>query len=189
MKKYLKLVLSLTLSLVLLVALTGCGEKTNEGTKKTNGEYQGATDGAEDSLKNVTDKNYITVAKSIFGMEIENHKGWAMKKVESPNKVNNLIIDYDVNEGEDAKSIIETYFDKSKALAKDGVYSYGMNEAYTGMVKKDKYEDFNTFAETNLTNITDFYQTMWIYDNNEKTVLFSINIDAKSSKISFTLLG
>lgn len=172
------------LAIFMCFTLVGC---TKENT--SDGDYQGATKGAGDSLENITDKNYKKVAKTVFGIELDDETGWTLSKAESPNKVNNLNIDYTVSDGINGKTIIEKYFNKTLELSGDGIYSYGMNESYTAMVKKDKYESFDAFAEKNLTSITDYYQAMWIYDNGEKTVLFSINVDSKTAGISFTLLS
>ncbi len=189
MRKILKIVLSMSLVFLFAFTLTGCDEKNSKNGGNTNGEYQGATEGAGDNLKNVTESNYVKVAKNVFGMDIDTHIGWTLVEAKSPNKVNNLTIDYTVSNGENGKEIIESYFNKALLISQDGVYSYGMNEDYTGMVKKDKYDTFASFAESKLTDLMGLYQTMWIYDYDGKTILFSINVDDDSSGISFTLLG
>ena len=97
MKK--KLLISL-LAIVMCFTLAGCN-KDNGGTK-TNGEYQGSVESG-DGLNNVTDKNYKEIAKKIFGIDIKDNSGWTLVKVESPNKVNNLNINWTVSNGEDSQ--------------------------------------------------------------------------------------
>ena len=192
MKKTLKGLCAVAFAFVLLLGLTGCGEeKTNNGGGNTNqnnnGEYQGSTDGAND-LKNVTEKNYKAIAKSIFGVEIKDVSGWTLKEATSINKVNNFTIEYTVSNGETAKTVIEYYFNKCKSVSSDGIYSQGFGENYT-VVKKTKYDDFESFYTAEATIIDPLYQGSWIYDNNGKSIQFIISINSTKADITFTLLG
>ena len=64
-----------------------------------------------------------------------------------------------------------------------------MNESYTAVVKKDKYDDFASYYEKEATKMNDFYQVKWIYDNNGKNVQFYITIEDDKANASFVLLG
>ena len=186
MKK--KLLMGL-LAVVMCFALVGCGqEKTNNGgTNNTDGEFQGDTNGAN-ALENVTESNYAKLAKSIFGIEIKEFDGWTLKEAVSPNKVNNLRLSYDAENAEEAITVINYYFDACLSISTDGVYSYEYTENYS-LVKKDKYTDFNTYYDKEVTKINEFASTIWIYDNNNKNIQFAITVDENSVEISFTLLG
>ena len=187
-----KKILTGILVVVMCFILVGCGKNENNGgASKDNtdqSEYQGNTEGGKD-LKGVSTSNYKDVAKTVFGLEIKDVTGWTIKDAKSPNGVNNLNIEYTVSNGEDAKSILEYYFNLCKSLSTDGIYSIGFNESYTAVVKKDKYEDFNTYFTTAGTQIGDFYQVKWIYDNNGKSVQYAMNIEASKADMSFVLLG
>lgn len=185
-----KKILMCLVAIFLCFSLTACGEKdnSNTGDNTKNGDYQGNTEG-EDSLSNVTDSNYKKIVKNIFGIDIKDQNGWTLKKAESPNKVNNISVDWTISSETDAKAILEEYFNECKSLSKDGVYSQGFNENYTGVVKKDKYDTFAAFIEKELTNFGDYYQVIWIYDNNGKSIQFSMDIDKEKAHISFVLLG
>lgn len=188
MKKF----LSLILVGIMCFALVGCGETENGGTNKdpnNNNEYQGSTEGSGDNLKDVTAANYTKIAKNIFGVELDNTTGWTLKEAKSPNKVNNLNISWNISSGSDAKTILENYFNKCKALSKDGVYSQGINESYTAVVKKNKYDTFESFFTKEGKIIGDYYSVMWIYDNNGKNVQFGLTITESSADMSFVLLG
>ncbi len=185
MKKFLTILL---IGFVCLT-LTGCGDKTSGGKDNTGkGEYQGDTTGAA-SLKNVSEKNYKEVAKNVFGLDLKDNTGWTIKSVASPNKVNNLNIDWTITNGSDAKAILEEVFNNCKSVSKDGIYSQGINESYTAIVKKEKYDDFNTMFDKIATVIGDYYQMSWIYDNNGKSVQFSLSIQDNSASLMLVLMG
>ena len=178
-----KKILCSILALFICFTLVGCGSnESNNG-----GSYNGATKGAGDSLENVTSKNYKKVAKEVFGLEIKEENTWTLKEAESPNGVNNLNVEYTATTTENPKGVIESYFNACLALG--DIYSYGINEAATGMVKKDKFTDFSTFAEGELTSIGNLTQTMWIYTYKDTSVLFSISMQDGSASLAFVLLG
>lgn len=170
------------LVIIMCFAITGCGEKTNNGS-----EYNGDTQGNSD-LKNVTNSNYKNVAKNVFGINLSDNTGWTLNSASSPNKVNNLVIEYTVKNGSDAKTILEDYFNKCKSVSTDGIYSTEYDGNYS-IVKKDKFDDFATFFEKEGTDMNPLYQTMWIYDNNGKSIQLTISINESIARITFGLLG
>ena len=179
------------LAVVMCFALTGCGEEKtssgNNGETNTNGEYQGDTKGDSD-LKNVTNSNYKNVAKNVFGITVSDNTGWILKSASSPNKVNNLVIEYTIQDGNDAKAILEDYFNKCSSVSNDGIYSTEYDGNYS-IVKKEKYDDFATYFENDGTNMDPLFQSMWIYDNNGKSIQLTISINATKASITFGLLG
>lgn len=191
MKKSLKGLMTITMVLALTIALTGCGKDETDNKKNnnqsSNGEYHGNTEGSKD-LKNVSNSNYKDVSKNVFGIKLKDTSGWVIKKAESLNGVNDLSLNYTVENGEDVKTILEYYYNECKSVSKDGIYEIEVNYDNYSVGKGTKFDNFESYYKT-ITNIGTLYQGKWIYDNNGKGVQIAISINETYATISLVLLS
>lgn len=182
-----KKVLFVLLALVMCFTLVGCGN--NESTNSGNGN-SGTSGGSEQSggdLKTVSTSNYKSVVKDLFGIDIIDVSGWEIEKAESPNKVNNLNLDFKITTSSDGKEIVEQYYNKAVDVSSDGVYTYSYNNETYKMIKDTKYNSFEECYEKSSNN-DDFHQISFIYDYNGKNIYFTMTIreDLSVADISFT---
>lgn len=164
-----KKIFSMSFIFVLMaMLLTGCNNSSNI------------------QISDVSGDNYEKVTEKFFGVELLNSDGWTLKEVKNPDDTENLNIEWEISEGEDSKKIIEKYFEQCKEISKDGVYSQDFNSDFTGLEKKEKYTDFETFFEAEGIKIATLRQAMWIYDYNGEDILFTISIDETIAEMTFT---
>ena len=85
------------LAVILCLVLVGCGKEESSTKTNSNSESKENVQGDDkkgDGLDNVTDSNYAKVMKENFGIDPIYGEGWTIKEVKSPNKVNNLRVNY-----------------------------------------------------------------------------------------------
>ena len=162
-------VLLLILTVFVCMSMIGC--KGNPKSKIDNhglkSNIQGS-DKAGDGLNNVTEKNYAKVLKDNFGIEPIIGDGWKIKEVGSPNKVNNLRIQYTTPIDIDAHAETKKYFDAMLAISTDGIYAVDLNWDTGALTKGDKYTDYEKFKND--------YKSMWSYTYNGRNIQASVSI-------------
>jgi len=183
MKKVISILVIAVMLIAGLFVLTGCGD--NE-TATGGGNSGGSSNQNGGNLENVSTSNYKSVVKDLFGIDIIDVSGWQIEKAESPNKVNNLNLDFEITTTGSGKEILEQYYDKAVAVSKDGVYSYTYNNETYKMIKDTKYNSFEECYGKSSNN-DDFHQMSFIYDYNGKNIYFTMTIqeDLGSAEISF----
>ena len=128
----------------------------------------GYTGDAATDLKNVTDQNYIEIAKGIFGIDVTPKAGWKLAEVKSPNQVNNLNIAYEV-EGLDFNAEATAFFDQCAKIATDGVYPAKMDLNTGAMSRGEKCATYADYLK-----VKDF-GNMWFFDYGDKHIMFDIS--------------
>ena len=139
------------LTLVLCLTLVGCGndDKKESDTKKDSGSSETiqGSDKKGDSLDNVTESNYAKVMKDNYGFEPIYGDGWTVKSVSSPNKVNNLRINYTTPKDIDTDEWTKKYFDATNAISTDGIYAMEMNFDTGALSKGAKLDSYDSYKE------------------------------------------
>ncbi len=188
---------AILLAMMLIFALAACGENDtsdpsgsdNPGTSQ-NGGMQGdnGSGGAALSLKNLNENNYTDIAKELFGLEIKPQDGWTLKSTSSPNKVNNLLIDFNVPDGIDGKEVLKTYFDACIALP-SGIWKQEINFETYKVSKGNQFSDFETFFAAEGNHSDTLTQGSWIYDFGGKSIQFSYSCHMGVVELSFVRLS
>lgn len=192
MKKLLALLLA-TLMMLSFVACDNNGDEPanndNSGVSQS-GEMQGdnGSGGAVLTLENLNDSNYTEVAKELFGLEIKPQDGWTLKQTSSPNKVNNLLIDFNIPDGVDGKKIMKAYFDACAALP-SGIWKQEINFETYAVSKGEQYSDFDAFFAAEGSHSDTLTQGTWIYDFGGKSVSFSYSCRLGMVELSFTRIS
>lgn len=145
---------------------------------------QGYSGNAGEALKNVTDGNYVTIAKDLFGLNVAPQDGWSLKSAKSPNKVNNLNIVYEMADADAAiETVAKAYFDQCLAVAADGVSSMKLDFNTGALNVGDKFADYDAYkAQSGGSH-------MWTYDYNDKSVQFTISSWKKQLEINMVLIS
>ena len=191
-----KKLLVFTIALILIFSLVACGqpesggsEGSNTGTSQESGEMQGYSGNDGASLKDVSEKNYVKVAQSLFGVDLTPEEGWTVKEVKSYNGVNDLNVKFTIPEATNSKEVIKTYFEKTLKLTGGNIYAQDINWDTMSVSKGESYDDFESFSSAEVTTIDNFSSAMWIYDFDSKSVQFSVTAEAPTVELSITLLG
>ena len=182
MKKYLVGLFAI----VLCFTLVACGDKKEDNTNKDSGNSNtGTVETGEikgTGLDNVTESNYGEILKKTFGIDPIYGEGWTIKEVKSPNKVNNIRINYKTPSDIDPKEWTKKYFDAIVAASEDGgVY---------GLIL-----DMNTGATSKGELITDYasYESggYWglYYSFGGREIQFNPSIFAGDALVSFVLMN
>ena len=181
MKKYL---LGL-LVVVMCFALVGCGDSKESETNKDSGN--GGSGTVEDNknsigLDNITESNYGEVMKKVFGIDPIYGDGWTIKEVKSPNKVNNLRVNYKTPSDIDTAEWQKKYFDATVAVSEDGGV-YGMiMDMNTGATSKGE-------KMTNYTEFEDGEYWGWYYTYNGSEIQFTPSMFAGDVLVTFVLMN
>lgn len=182
MKKYLVGLLAI----VLCFTLVACGDKKESNTNTESGNGGSNTPQGNDNtgvgLDNVTESNYGEVMKKFFGIDPIYGEGWTIKEVKSPNKVNNLRVNYKTPSDIDPKEWTKKYFDAMVAVSETGgVY---------GMIL-----DMNTGATSKSELLTDYesYESGsywgWYYTYDGREIQFNPSIFAGDALVTFVLMN
>ena len=137
---------------------------------------------SEVTIANISDSNYEAVLKDAFGLEMSKELKFTITKATSPNKVNNVDIQYTYDEEINGKEIIESYF--NECLKIGGVYQQNIDWDTLAISKGTSYTDFETCFNSEATYFDSFYSVMWLYDYKDKHVQFSLNIDGQNAELS-----
>ena len=170
------------LALVMCFVLVGCGKSDNENTdtKKSNsgsGEVQGS-DKKGDGLDNVTESNYAKLLKENYGIDAIYGEGWTIKEVSSPNKVNNLRINYKTPKDIDKDEWTKKYFDATLAISTDSINPVKMNFDTGALSKGDKISTYEEYKNSDGMG--------WYYYWNGRQIQCNPSIYAGDALITFT---
>ena len=128
-------------------ALDGFVKEIEESSK--DGGIVGYTGDAGAALKKLDDKNYVSVIKQVFGVDVAPQAGWAVYSAKSPNKVNNADVIY-TNEGEvNSESVSRPFIEQILSITEDGVYVTKTDYNTLKITKGEKiesYEDYKSYA-------------------------------------------
>ncbi|MBQ6818928.1 MAG: hypothetical protein IJP35_04895 [Clostridia bacterium] len=191
-----KKLFALLLAMMMIFSLAACGEnnttdpdKDNPGTSQ-GGEMQGdnGSGGAALTLENLNETNYSDIAKELFGLEIKPQDGWTLKDTSSPNKVNNLLIDFNVPDGTNGKEVLKTYFDACIALP-SGIWKEEIDWETYKVSKGDQFSDFDSFFTAEGNHSDTLTQGSWIYDFDGKSIQFSYSCRMGMVELSLTRLS
>ena len=135
-----KKILSAAFAAILCLMSASCGNNAsksgNKGTgseaidelvkeieeSSKDGGIVGYTGDAGAALKKLDDKNYVSVIKQVFGVDVAPQAGWTVYSAKSPNKVNNADVIY-TNEGEvNSESVSRPFIEQILSITEDGVY-------------------------------------------------------------------
>lgn len=189
-----KKIITLALALLMLVSLAACGTTTNtpdsgvnsETNSRTNsetnsgnsGNIQGSTEKGV-GFDNVTESNFAQLLKENFGIDAIYGSDWTIKEVKSPNKTNNLRINWktpsDINSDEWTKK----YFDACLEISTDGIYIVDMDMNSGALKKGEKLSDFNAYKSAG-----GFYG--WYYYWNGRQIQANPSILAGDALVIFT---
>ena len=174
-----KKIIALFLTMMLILSLTACGggdddtksaagsdDKTPSSSEQqvqedappaadeepeTESESSGgeSADGGELSLDNVTDSNYATLAKELFGIDVDPAGEWELVKADSTGTIaGGMGIVYQGATTVDTKELMKSYYDATAAISTMGICVGEANsESSTGMRISDPIADFDTYYE------------------------------------------
>ena len=171
------------LTLVMCFTLVGCGSSENKSNKESNSGNSNTEDihGSDDKgagLDNVTESNYAKVMKENFGIEPIYGEGWTIKEVKSPNKVNNLRVNYKTPKDIDEDEWTKKYFDATAAVSTDGIYGVEMDFNTGALSKGPKLADYDSYKAGGYTG--------WYYYINGRQIQINPSIYAGDALITFT---
>ena len=170
------------LIVVMCFALVGCGKdesKTNTRTNNSSQSIQG-DDKKGDGLDNVTESNYAKIMKDNFGIDPIYGDGWTIKEVKSPNKTNNLRVNYKTPSDIDPKEWTKKYFDATLAVSTDGIYGMAMDMNTGALSKTDKLATYDDYANGSYWG--------WYYYWNDREIQFNPSIFAGDALVTFTFV-
>ena len=106
-------------------------------------------DGGEASLDNVTDSNYASLAKELFGIDVDPEGDWELVKADSTGTIaGGMGIVYQGAATVDTKELMKTYYEATAAISTMGICVGEVNsESPTGERISDPIADFDTFYE------------------------------------------
>ena len=190
-----KKLLAILLAAMILFSFAACGNNEtpsgdeNGGTSQ-NGEMQGdnGSGGAALTLENLNEDNYTDVAKELFGLEIKPQDGWTLKDTSSPNKVNNLLINFNVPDGTNGKEVLKSYFDACVALP-SGIWKEEIDWETYKVSKGEQFTDFDSFFAAEGSDTGTLTQGGWIYDFGGKSIQFAYSCRMGMVELSFTRLS
>ena len=170
------------LALFMCFTLVGCGgseEKSNKETDSGNkNEEIHGSDEKGAGLDNVTESNYAKVMKENFGIDPIYGEEWTIKEVKSPNKVNNLRVNYKTPKDIDEEEWTKKYFEATKAVSTDGLYGVEMNFDTGALTKGPKLDSYESYKEGGYTG--------WYYYISGKQIQINPSIYAGDALITFT---
>jgi len=173
-----KKVLFELLVLIMCFTLVGCGSSENKTNKETNSDNIQGSDEKGASLDNVTESNYAKVMKENYGIEPIYGDGWTILEVKSPNKVNNLRVNYKTPKDIDVNEWTKKYFDETLAISTDGIYGVTLDFNTGALSKGPKLSDFDSYTSGGYTG--------WYYYWNNKQIQLNPSILAGDALITFT---
>ncbi len=171
------------LALVMCFTLVGCGgseEKSNKGTdsgNKNTEEIHGSDEKGA-GLDNVTESNYAKVMKENYGIEPIYGDGWTIKEVKSPNKVNNLRVNYKTPRDIDEDEWTKKYYDATSAISTNGIYGVEMDFNTGALSKGPKLADYDNYISGGYTG--------WYYYWNGRQIQINPSIYVGDALITFT---
>ena len=185
-----KKLFALLLAVMMVFSLVACGSgKTPSGGSQSGGmQGDNGSDGASLTLENLTDKNYTDVAKKLFGLEIKPEEGQTLKDTSIPNKVNNLLINFNVPEGIDGKEVLKSYYDACVALP-SGIWKEEINWETYKVTKGEEFTDFVSFFEAEGYDGGTMVSGNWIYEFEGKSIQFYYTYRMGMVELSFTRLS
>lgn len=158
-----KKILSAAFAAILCLMLASCGNNAsksgNKGTgsealdgfvkeieeSSKDGGIVGYTGDAGAALEKLDGKNYVSIIKPVFGVDVTPQAGWAVYSAKSPNKVNNADVIY-TNEGEvDSQAISKAFCEQILAVTEDGMYTTDMDYNTFKISKGTKIESFEDY--------------------------------------------
>ena len=128
-------------------AIDELAKEIEESSK--DGGIVGYTGDAGAALKKLDDKNYVSVIKQVFGVDVAPQAGWTVYSAKSPNKVNNADVIY-TNEGEvNSESVSRPFIEQILSITEDGVYVTKTDYNTLKITKGERiesYEDYKSYA-------------------------------------------
>ena len=129
----------------------------------------------------ITDGNiYINgkLLKENYGIDAIYGEGWTIKEVSSPNKVNNLRINYKTPKDIDKDEWTKKYFDATLAISTDGINPVKMNFDTGALSKGDKISTYEEYKNSDGMG--------WYYYWNGRQIQCNPSIYAGDALITFT---
>ncbi len=169
------------LAVILCLVLVGCGkEESSTKTNSNSGSKENiqGDDKKGDGLDNVTDSNYAKVMKENFGIDPIYGEGWTIKEVKSPNKVNNLRVNYKTPSDIDKEEWTKKYFDATLAISTDGINGVVMDYNTGALSKSDKLTSYDDYKNGSYTG--------WYYYYNDRQIQINPSIYPGDALITFT---
>lgn len=168
--------------------LTACGGKANrkaaDGSTETKAEMKTeAAKGGSTKLADVTDNNWQGVVKSNFGIDIAVPAGWSFQKVQSPNDVNNLILNLTIGGDTTGEAMGKKLFEATKAISKHGNYKNKVNWDAETVAAGDAINDI---SEVDAMNDSDVIAS-WNFSFNGRMVMVNYSAMGSNAKFTFTL--
>ena len=159
-----KRLLMLLLCVVLTLSLAACGggddektpssddknpsssqqqeDKTSEADPVEDEPEETPDDGGEASLDNVTDSNYASLAKELFGIDVDPEGDWELVKAESTLTIGGgMVISYQGSAAGDAKEMMKAYYDATADISTAGI-CIGQADSIS-----EPFADFEAFFE------------------------------------------
>jgi len=124
-------------------------DKTPEADPVEDEPEETPDDGGEVSLDNVTDSNYASLAKELFGIDVDPEGDWELVKADSTGTIaGGMGIVYQGAATVDTKELMKTYYEATAAISTMGICVGEVNsESPTGERISDPIADFDTFYE------------------------------------------
>ena len=181
------------MAFALCFTFTSCGNKTEEKDAVDAAEKVGkalekefgdagvrGSDQKGDGLDNVTEENYAKVMKANFGFEPIYGDGWTVKEVSSPNKVNNLRLNYKTPNDIVPDEWTKKYFDAAMAVSTDGVRGMIMDMNTGKVSKSDKLANYESYKSGKYWG--------WYYEWNGREIQFNPSIFPGDALVSFVFV-
>ena len=151
-------------------------EKAEEAFGDTEGIHGSSQQGA--GLDNVAESNYAQVMKDNFGIDPITGDGWTVRSVSSPNKVNNLHINYKTPKDITPDEWKKKYFDATNAVSTDGIYGVKMDMNTGALSKGPKVSDYDSYKAGKYSG--------WYYTWNGRQIQINASIHPGDALIMFT---
>ena len=144
----------------LCVFAVSCGNQSNKKDNVNNdavnelvkdieansqGGIVGYTGNAGDALKTLDDKNFASIVKTIFGVDVKTPDGFKVYSAKSPNKVNNAELLFTKEGAIDEEAIKKNLVEQLLKVTEDGLYTLDLDFDTLKMTKGDKIESFDDF--------------------------------------------
>ena len=164
------------------MVMVSCGGGNSKGGNSETKTEQAVNSGAE--LENVGASNWQAVVKENFGLDLAVPAGWTFKSVNSPNRVNNLILEMTIGKGTTGKDECKRLFEATKSLSPHGNYKNNANwEAETVSAG----DVINDFSELQGIYPDGDVITMWAFTSNSKMIMVNFTAVGNKAEYTFTI--
>lgn len=180
----------LAIMCITALMLTACGggntkKKAADGNADTKAETktEAAKGGGSVKLADVSESNWQSVVKSNFGVDIAVPSGWSFQKVQSPNGVNNLILNLTIGGDTTGEAMGKKLFEATKAISKHGNYKNKVNWDAETVAAGDVINDISEVDSMSDSDVI----ASWNFSFNGRMVMVNYSAIGKNVKYTFTL--